>query len=127
MIDSCRQNALCEIFTYLEQTQDRLLCQQSCLQDISCSAMALGFLMKGLNALNLLKPPPPPYENFSVKDVFEGLREVQVPQHCKDRQKKRAAYISESDFCEGVKNALMAKMKELEHELMDGHLVTGKT
>jgi len=50
--------------------------------------MALGCLLKGLKALNLFKPPPPPYENFSVKDVFEGLRKVQVPQYCKDRQKK---------------------------------------
>ncbi len=127
MIDSCRQNALREIFTHLEQTRDRLLCQQSCPQDIECDAMALGCLLKSLKALNLLKPPPPPYENFSVKDVFEDLRKMQVPQHCKDRQKKRAAYISRGDFCEGVKDALMAKMKELEHELIDGHLVTEKT
>lgn len=109
-IESSRKAALKEIFDYLEQMRERLLGQQTCSQGIECDGMALGCLMKGLKALDILQPPRPPYENFSIRDVLGGLKNMQLPQYCKA---KRGKGVTQS--CEGFERLLMAKIQELEN------------
>ena len=118
-INSCRQAILREIFTYLEEIREGLLCKRICPNSIECDGMALGCLMIGLKELNILQPPEPPYENVSIKDVFEGLRAMRVPQYCRVKKKKSISN-SEGKICEGVERPLLVKIDELEHQLKAG-------
>ena len=79
--------------------------------------MALGCLMIGLKSLNILKPPQPPYETFSVTDVLEGLENINLPHYCERKRTKGINYRSESEYCEGLKPRLIAKIQELEEKL----------
>ena len=113
-IDQDRQNTLTEIFGYLQGVLERYKSgERICSQGIQCDAMILGSLTIGLNAINILQPPSPTYDGFSVKDVSEKLREMRIPQFCLINSR---SYYSDRP-CEGIEEPLEAKLKQLEQRL----------
>ena len=81
-----------EIFAYLQSILDRYKgSERVCHRGIECDGMILGSLTIGLNAINILQPPHPPYNGFSVKDILQKLQDMPLPQNCKSyhRYEKR--------------------------------------
>ncbi|KAL8837874.1 MAG: hypothetical protein Q9170_002349 [Blastenia crenularia] len=118
-IDQDRQNTLTEIFTYLQAVLERYKgSERNCPQGIECDGMILGSLTIGLNAINILQPPHPPYNGFSVKNISQRLREMRVPQYCQHLPNYgRHSWSSSGRTCEGIERPLKAQVEGLERQL----------
>lgn len=118
-VNQQRQSALTETFAYLQGVLERYKgSKRICSSGIECDGMLLGSLTIGLNAINILQPPLPPYNGFSVKDVSEKLRDMNVPLHCPSRNR---SYYGRT--CEGIITPLIAKLDELEQQLQGTELI----
>ena len=117
-INQQRQSALTDIFAYLQDVLERYKgSKRICFSGIECDGMLLGFLTIGLNAMNILQPPHPPYNGFSVKDVSERLRDINVPLYCQNRNRSTFGRS-----CAGIMTPLKAKLDELEQQLQGTEL-----
>ena len=89
--------------------------------------MILSFLTIGLNAIRILQPSYFSYNGFSVKDVFQKLREMGVPQYCQNLSDyERGFSFTEDRTCGGIKKPLEAKVGELRQKLQGIELTVGK-
>ena len=80
--------------------------------------MVLGSLTIGLNAMNILQPPHPPYNGLSVKNISQKLLGMPVPQYCQNlRDNERSSWSLSDRTCEGIKRPLEVKVKELGQQL----------
>ena len=81
--------------------------------------MILGSLTIGLNAIHILQPPEPPYNGFSVKGLFQKLREIRVPHFCQmGLNYRRKSYYNDSEGnCEGFGGPLERKTRNLKDKL----------
>ncbi len=120
-INRCRQDTLSDIFAYLQGILENYQgSTRTCPQGIECDGMLLGSLTIGLKATNILEPPLPPYNGFSVKGLLERLSELRVPQFCSYILNLRnIGYYSHSSVrtCGGIKGPLEAKTVELAQKL----------
>ena len=122
-----------EIFEYLQSTLRKY--RSSAPLDanvLNCDAMMLGSLTIGLNSIDIIQSPLPPYNGFSIHGLFQKLREMPLPQLCKEHSSY--SYIINhglnhgvnnrgDKYCEGVHKPLLAKISELESMLKGLELV----
>ena len=88
--------------------------------------MILGSLTIGLNAINILQPPHPPYNGFSVSYIFQKLRDMRLPRYCTSCRDYESSWSLSDRTCEGVKRPLEAKIEELGQQLQGIELMAGK-
>ena len=86
-IDELRQKTLADTFAFLlsileEYRSDARICT------FECDSTILGSLNIRLNKIGILQPPDPPFHGFSVKRLFQSLRELEIPDCCTKRLRK---------------------------------------
>lgn len=84
-----------------------ILCSNN--EQFSCDAIVLGSLLKGSAATGIWPRPTIPYHDITFKSLASQIREMQVLDTCKHRDR----YYK---FSHGVKDAIEASIRSLEDE-----------
>ncbi len=102
-IDWARQEGLKEILSFLQsKLREYQGGKRTCLEGLQCTAMVLGSLTIGLNAIGVLQSPDPPYVGFQLRKLTNRLKGIEIHNYCQ---------ISDSyGGCAGLKNELLAKI-----------------